>query len=133
MGEDLLANTAKGSASPYQGGISLFGSQKGYHKDAASNEGACVLYLPVDLDICGQKSGATKGTAGKRKRGQVVTTDFPESLEGQHETMGQGSGRVNQSSPGVRPKSGGVEAHQKLVQAVVGGVRPNRHGNTWTA
>ena len=65
----MLSNTAKGNTSPDRGGGSLCGSQIGGIKDAAANEGACVMDLPGDLETGGQESSAPEGTASKRKGG----------------------------------------------------------------
>ena len=86
-----MSNTAKCSATPYRGGISLHGSQREYHKDAMANEGAGVLDIPGDPETSGQKSGAPAVTEGKRTRGQAGTEEFPESLAGRQATKGKGS------------------------------------------
>ena len=111
-GADLLANTANGNASPDQGGISLCGYQRGYHKDALANEGACALDFQGDLETCGQNIGAPEGTSGKVKRGQAGTKKFPEILAGRKGTTVQGSRGRHRSSPGGEPKVGGVEAYR---------------------
>ena len=75
--EDSLSNTAEVNTSPDRGGGgSLRDSQKGDLKDAAANEGVCVLDLPGELETCGQKSGAPEGTANTRKGVHAGTTDL---------------------------------------------------------
>ena len=78
MGEDLLANTAKGNTSPDLRGGSLSGSQREDLKDVATNEGACVPDLPGNPETYGQKSGTPEGTAIKPKGSRARSTDIPE-------------------------------------------------------
>ena len=120
----MLANTTKGNTSPDREGGIPHGPQRGVSKDAADNEGACVLYLPGDLETGEQESGTPEGTSIKRKRCQAGTTKLPESFEGKQETTGHGSGRRYRSPHGVGPKAGDMEAPHALVQKSIGGPIP---------
>ena len=48
-GEETLADSTKGIATPDQGGGILLGGQRVVHQDAADKKGAGVLDLPGDL------------------------------------------------------------------------------------
>ena len=55
-------------------------------------KGAGVLDLPGDLEASGQKSGATADTAGNQTGGQTGKAEISESLAGQQDDTGKGSG-----------------------------------------
>ena len=119
-----MADSTKGSATPDREGSILLGSQRGSHQDSADNKGAGVLDLPGDLAASGQAIGTTSGTVGNSTGGQASTSEVTGIFAGQQITTDQVSGRGHRVTFGVRPKSGGMEAHHELVQEGVRGIGP---------
>ena len=78
----MLANSIKGSATPYRGGGIIIGDQRGGRQDATANKGAGVLDLPGDLEASIQANGTTLGTVGERMGGQARTLEVLEIFLG---------------------------------------------------
>ena len=91
----MLADPAKGRATPDQRGSIISGDQRGGYQYAAANEGAGVLDIPGDLEASGQAISTTAGTEGEYTGGQAGTSGVPEIVAICHKLAGERSRRFH--------------------------------------